>query len=188
MTAKKAKVTEKQLQLIEMALRQILMAYFKDTSGNNVVNIENGLWINYTGDRQRYRYQRQLSEMHRPADIILVDTVLCSLQRSPNKLTFAVKPERSPEMAYIVRSVKRVLRDYLPSVEVVDAPSDAQRGIVDDVGRFNAVDVSVRVPRGEREYTVRPGYTFTTSESENAFATLEELYQQYVDATQERPF
>lgn len=188
MTAKKAKVKDTQLKLIDVAIRQILMNYFKDTSSNAVVNIENGLWIHYRDDRQRYRYQRQLREMHRPADIILVDTVLCELQRSPNTLQFMVHPKRSPEMAYIIRSMKKVVHDYLPSVKVIDVAPEAQKGAVDDTGRFNAVLVTVRMPREEREYTVRPGYTFTTSEFENGFVGIEELYQQYVDATQERPF
>mgnify|MGYP003403313513 CR=1 FL=1 len=152
-------MTKKELQqhkqLVHLAVRQLLMKYYKELgSANNLVSIISGLSVTDAPVSTKYIYQRQLREMHNEKIFHVSGADFARMSKNPHLFTILVDPNRSPEMKELVDNIVGSLHDYLPTVTVKIDP--VKLGAVDDSKLLSRIKISTEsrpsIPRNMEEY------------------------------------
>lgn len=111
-----------------MAMREHIMEYFKGTCGQSVVcnsNIKRrSIEISYQG---MFRYERTHHERNKATLLFIGDTPFAILGLDPKTMTIlTVAANRSPQLRYIKRQLKRFAEEFLPGIEVKESTKGVQ--------------------------------------------------------------
>lgn len=101
-----------------LALREILMYYFKDTAVDTVAQDTNVHIEEVPMLSMSHTYERRTHRMKRKCNVRIKSTTIITVERNPNVLIFKTVLNRSPEFRAIKEQLTPFLERYLPAVEV----------------------------------------------------------------------
>lgn len=164
--SKSDKIAQKQT-LIQLAIREQLMSYYKDISSNRLVGSVSGIRLREVPAPTQYRYERQLRSMRRPMKLSVAGLSLAELYKSPSEFKVLINPNYNEEAAWLVGGVTKSMADYLPGVTVKLPEDDGERG--EPWGILDAVDINLSIDvqqegQGYPQYAYSPGGNYVWSE------------------------
>jgi hypothetical protein len=108
-----------------MAIRELLMFYFKGTCVENLTDKGN-LYMIAIPARADYNYQRREYKNQNPQMLVINEIPLLSVQKAPEKIVFNQRVfNRSPQLSEVYKGLKDFTDKYLAGVEV----SHSRKGV-----------------------------------------------------------
>jgi hypothetical protein len=106
------------LKATTMAIREVLMEYFKGTCIERLTDNHSVRLINGISSRGEYQYIRREQENQRPMIVMLNNIPIATVQHAPEKIIFHQRVlTRSPEFREIYKELKLFMDKYLVGVE-----------------------------------------------------------------------
>ena len=138
------KLIEKETQkrtMVQLALREVLMRYYKGVSPDPLVKFQQGVSLHDMPCDSQFQYQRQLRDLRKHQVLTVADIPIAELLKNPSEFKVVVDKDRSPIMQEFVGGITVFLAEYLPGVEVKHEPSEIQTD--DDSKFYSSIKVSL---------------------------------------------
>lgn len=109
---------EEDIQSTIMAIREVLMTYYKGSCVENLVNSHN-VSLHSVADSGGYYYQRLDRDIKQPSVLVLADVTIARLGKSPDKIIlYSSVLKRSKEFRMIQENMITFLQRFLKNVEI----------------------------------------------------------------------
>lgn len=144
-------MSDEKLTLIEMAIRQRVVQYYKPVESRRLVDVENGIGLMPLPNNSQFQNQRRDYEMRQPQGLYVAGVKIAELRKDAHELLVLPDFSRSETMRSLRNRLLRMVSTYLPGVSI-----RTERWEVDEVlGDEELIDnnVVVRI-RQERDNNV----------------------------------
>jgi hypothetical protein len=113
-----AKSDEIGVEATTMAIRELLMEYFKGTCVDRMT-ANNNIRLVSVSTTRAYQYQRRQAEYQQPKAVTIGGIPIMNVQKSPEKVVFNTRLlNRSPQLSEVYKNLKVFMDNYLGGVEV----------------------------------------------------------------------
>lgn len=107
---------EQDIMLVTLAIREILMGYFKGFAGSDIAGHSAVTFHHSDRGRGQHQYERELAQLRNQALIFIGDAMVMDIGKGPNTAVINPVMGRSPEFRAIKVNIIKFFQDYLPNV------------------------------------------------------------------------
>lgn len=100
-----------------MAIRELLMEYYKGACIQRLME-NNNIHLRNVSFQARFNYERREHRNKKPQQIVIGNVPIAQLEHEPDSIVFYSKVlNRSPQMRYVYKELKKFMSTYLPAVK-----------------------------------------------------------------------